>query len=101
MPCRLDIPTGQQHWRGLTGTSRQYESGEEGETRANHPVVLYTRVMSRYAKCWEMCEDRDRVTLHSNFSFMFNYVLQQSSSYSNAALACVNRRIVSLMKLSA
>lgn len=98
-PCRLDIPTGQRHWRGLTGISRQYESGEEGETRANHPVMLDTREMSRYAKCREMCENRDRAILHS--SFMFHYMLQHSSSYSNAALVCDYRKIISLMKLSA
>jgi hypothetical protein len=73
MPCRLDIPTGQQHWKGLTGTSRQYESGEEGETRANHPVVLDTRVKSRYTKCWEMCENQDRVMLHGSFIFITCY----------------------------
>jgi len=54
MPHRLDIPTGQQHWRGLTGTSGQYESGEEGKTRANHPLMLDTREMSRCTKCREM-----------------------------------------------
>jgi hypothetical protein len=99
MLCRLDIPTGQQHWIGLTGTSRQYESGEEGETRANHPVMFDTREMSRYAKCREMCENQDRVILYS--SFMFYYMLQQSSSYSNDALVCDYRKIIGLMKLSA
>jgi hypothetical protein len=87
MPYRLDI------YRGLQQrVVRQYESGEESETKVNHPVMLDTIEMSCYATWREIRANQDRAILHS--SFIFHCMLQQSSSYPDAVLMYIYRKVM-------